>query len=282
MSQPFGPVPVSRLKAETAAVFGALAQGRTVLVSRHGHVVAQIDPPDQLGDFEGLITFAVTGRVDGLNELSATTIGQRSPSRIIRAAEDGVPAYVTKDGRLLGFLRPRSTDLTKDGRFPRFLHTRPTDRGDGGAAWVEQQVTAYELAHPDATAEELAAYMDGLQGTAQPSTTTGPLASPDVFATKRVTVTRAAALGLQVTALVRSGRVDEAEQAYHDLLGSIDGVLGTEAAAAYAPEVTEVVGEAMVSMGTVFVKQGRPEEALVATREALDLLASGGEWAAQE
>lgn len=248
MAQPFGPVTVSRLKKEAPAVFAALDAGRQVLVSRHGTVVAQIDPPDPITDMEALVGFAVTGEIEGLNELTATTIGQGSPSRMVRSAEAGTPAYVTREGRLVGFLR-----------------TRVVEPFTLGATWVEQQLSTYERDHPHATAEELDEVMDDLQERASnPAAAVGLHLADLAHAAPGRARTRVAALEIEVEDLVRSGRLSDAERAYRELFSTVGSVVD--------PTLTITVVRAIDTMGKAYAAHGDDEKTLTATAKALEFL----------
>lgn len=245
MAQVFGPVPVSQLKPEAPAVFKALDAGRTVLVSRHGTVVAQIDPPDWDSDRDDLASFALTGHAEGYDELNATEIRQGSPSRAVHAAEAGTPALVTKDHHVVGFLRPRTVTWSMQD-----------------PAWMEDQVAAYEQSHPDATAEELSDLMDSLQE--------APVIPPlvDLQGGHEVPVlarhTLAAAWETRLVAYANVGRVADAERVYHHLLADLG--------ATHDDHLNLTMGRAMVAMGRAYVADGRTEDALTATTEAAQLL----------
>jgi hypothetical protein len=104
----YGPVQVSRIKAESTPIFDALAHGRRVLVSKHGRVVAAIDPPDVI-PHELIIDYALPGDRH-FAELSASDINQRSPSAAVAAALEGDRVYVTKDNVIYGLLRQFSPE----------------------------------------------------------------------------------------------------------------------------------------------------------------------------
>lgn len=142
----FGPVPVSQFKSEARRIFDALAAGRRVLLSRRGHTVAVIDPASVDEDEHALAMFAV-GKMNGLRELSATTISQRSPAEFVRAAEDGVSSYVTRDHKVYGVMRPLDRPAG-DRRIPESLDL---------IAAREQALVQFEQDHPNATPEEFAA-----------------------------------------------------------------------------------------------------------------------------
>src|SRR5690349_9279210 len=107
----FGPVPVSQMKSESKRIFDALDAGRRVLISRHGQVVAAIDPP-RLAQHEHTLAMFAIADPSGLRELSATTISQQSPALFVREAEQGTPSYVTRDHKVHGVLR--RFDMSED------------------------------------------------------------------------------------------------------------------------------------------------------------------------
>ena len=139
----YGPVPVSRFKPESTEIFDALATGRRVLVSKHGRVVAVIDPPHAVPQ-EFLAAYAVPGdRV--FAELTASDINQGSPSSAVAEAVGGSPSFVTKDREVYGLLR-EITDDDLAGQLPTkeqiYERARRTDE--------------FLAENPDAGAEELA------------------------------------------------------------------------------------------------------------------------------
>lgn len=143
----YGPVPISRLKGEVAKIFEALEHGRRVLVSRHGEVVAVIQPAatseSKRRYRDELIRFAVSG-AKGLSVLTATDFGQGSPSAFIRAAQDGSASLVSRDNRVVGVL----TQVTAD-------QPAITESADSVDA-RERYLAEYERTHPEATAEDFA------------------------------------------------------------------------------------------------------------------------------
>lgn len=131
----FGPLPVSRMKPESSLMFDALAEGRPVLISRWGQVVAVIHPSGALSD--ELLAGYVSGDLGELSELTAADINQRSPSRAVALALSGTPHYVTRDHRVYGLLRALNvgelaTDLPteeqvveRQSRLDEFLRATP-------------------------------------------------------------------------------------------------------------------------------------------------------------
>lgn len=141
----YGPIPVSRLKEESGGLFTALDSGRRVLISRHGQVVATIEPASVERHAAQLASFALSSREVPVPELSATDLGQGSPSESIRRAEEGVASLVTRNNKVYGVLTaPRATE---------------------SLAVVDEQERAlarFEREHPGASAQEFAALVEDL------------------------------------------------------------------------------------------------------------------------
>lgn len=134
----YGPVPVSRLKEENAAIFAALDQGRRVLVSRRGVVVAAIEPASLRTHGLQLATYALSERSPE-DELTATEIGQGSPASFVKRAEQGRTCLLTRSNKVYGVLGPARSDETLDQVQAR-----------------ERMLAEFERDHPDATPEEFA------------------------------------------------------------------------------------------------------------------------------
>ena len=144
----YGPVPVSRIKAESGAIFDALAHGRRVLIAKHDRVVAAIDPATAVP--RGLLVDYVTPGHPRLAELTATEVNQGSPSRAVAAASNA-PVYVTKDNQVYGLLREITADDLAEA-LP--SSTKIAER--------EQRIEDYLAVNPDADAEELATVGEAL------------------------------------------------------------------------------------------------------------------------
>lgn len=139
----YGPVPVSRMKSEVAAIFEALSRGRAVLISKHGRVVATIDPPEAIPR-EILVDYVTPGhRV--LPELTASHINQGSPSAAVTASVEGSTYYVTKNNQVYGLLRSMS-----DGDLAVHLPSREQ------VAQRERRIEQFLEQNPDADAEQVA------------------------------------------------------------------------------------------------------------------------------
>lgn len=134
----FGPIPVSRLKEENSAIFAALDQGRRVLVSRRGVVVAAIEPASVRTHTLQLANYALGDRGPE-DELTATEIGQGSPSAFIKRAEEGHSCLLTRANKVYGVIGPARSDETLDRVQAR-----------------ERMLSEFERDHPDATPEEFA------------------------------------------------------------------------------------------------------------------------------
>ncbi len=143
----YGPVPISRLKQESVAIFQALAEGRRVLITKRGELVAAVDPPDP-DDRDMLVAYATPGR-ETLSELTATEINQGSPSRAVKAAIEGRPSYVTRGEKVYGFLRSVSpAELAEEGLSLSEIEER------------DRLVAEYLAREPQTTTKELAAFTD--------------------------------------------------------------------------------------------------------------------------
>lgn len=137
----FGPVPVSRLKEESREIFKALGEGRRVLVSKRGDIVAAIEPPGEERLLE-VATYALP-RTRPLPELTASEINQSASPAIARALE-GETLYVTRDDQVYGFLRAVE---------PHELASESLRMGDYEE--MDDQISAYLEQHPDASASDL-------------------------------------------------------------------------------------------------------------------------------
>lgn len=141
----YGPVAISRLKDVKASVQAALRRGDQVLLSRHGVVVASIEPPAEK-HAALLLDFATkSGKDTPLPVLTMTDIGRGSPSAVVREAEAGVEALVTDRGRVLGVLT--SAPVVED-------RSHVLRRAEA--------IQNFMSVNPDATVSELAAFADEL------------------------------------------------------------------------------------------------------------------------
>ncbi len=143
-----GPIPVSRLKEESARVFDALENGRVVLISRHSEVVAVIRPAtDPIFD-EDVLRFA-TNQPTAYRELTAGNISQDSPSSWVNAAHDeGVRSFVTRNGKVLGVLTGLVDSQAQVGE----SHAATT--------FVEAQLAQFERANPAASIADVEKFTD--------------------------------------------------------------------------------------------------------------------------
>ena len=140
----YGPVPVSRLKQEQGSIFDALEAGRRVLLSRHGNVVAAIEPASAQRHARLLVQYALPGR-GGVEVLNAADLSKGAPSKAIGLAEAGGQVVVAKSGEAFGVLGPV-----------------------GASSWAadvaeqEQALAAFELRNPDASPTDIAAFAERL------------------------------------------------------------------------------------------------------------------------
>lgn len=209
----YGPVPVSRIKAESTALFDALARGRSILVSKHGRVVAAIDPPRAIPP-ELLVYYAIPGdRV--LPELTASDINQGSPSAAVTASVEGSPRYVTKDNRVYGLLREISDDDLA-------AHIPSREQ----VSERERRIEEFLARNPDASAEQLASLGEELNrelGIAQAA------AIPET----------SSLLGVQDVARLRA-HIESTAHAYAEKAGELVEQPGTPGAAELAPLVRAI------------------------------------------
>ena len=138
----FGPVPVSRLKAESNAIYDALSEGRRVLVSQHGRLAAVIDPRD-LVPRDVLAEYAIGNRP--FPELKASIINQGSPSAFVNDAIAGSPSFVSKEKEMYGLLR----GLTDDEKLAEVPSRAEVSEN-------EKRLAKFLRTHPDATAQQVA------------------------------------------------------------------------------------------------------------------------------
>lgn len=144
--QPYGPVPVSQLKAQSRFVFDALADGRPVHLTRHGRVVAVIDPSTVIPR-EVLADYALARAP--LAELTATRINQGAPGKAVLAAESGTPTYLTRERRVYGVMREATeAELTV------------ADASDEQLAAREERLARYLEENPHTDISALSEYAD--------------------------------------------------------------------------------------------------------------------------
>lgn len=148
MAQPdYGPVPVSRLKDESTRIFAALGDGRRVLISRRGQVVAAIEPASIDRHAAELARFALPSE-GPMAEITASDLSQGSPSERVRAAESGTPSLLTRNNKVYGVLSsvpPAPAGNARQARLDEWVAAR------------EHALTEFEQSHPDATPAQFAA-----------------------------------------------------------------------------------------------------------------------------
>ncbi|QIK66840.1 hypothetical protein G7072_11245 [Nocardioides sp. HDW12B] len=138
MATDYGPIPISQFKAEAGRIFDALADGRRVLISRYGRVVAAISPASAPEHAPLMADFAVD-YADSLRELNASDIAQGSPSESIRLAERGVTSLLTRNSKVFGVISGHTTGQAVED---------PDQQ--------EKLLEKFEADHPDATPAEFA------------------------------------------------------------------------------------------------------------------------------
>ena len=147
----FGPVPIARFKPDSGSMFTALEEGRRVLLSKRGRVIARIEPHTQLRP--GLAALYATPGEQLLRDLTATRINQGSPSKLINeAVECGVPCFVSNQRVLYGVLHGvTDAQVAQD--------TPSRSQSDE----IQRRIDAFLTAHPDVDAERLAAETEAIE-----------------------------------------------------------------------------------------------------------------------
>lgn len=148
--KPFGPIPVSQLKARATSMFDALEQGRPVLISRRGRIEAVIEPPT--ADLSGALSLYAIGGGPELPEITSSTFNNGATKSLLDdLALQQHPVLVTRDRRVYGTMRPATP-------------VEIQDRGDVSDAELGEALNAelvdFRRRRPDATALEVAQHMD--------------------------------------------------------------------------------------------------------------------------
>jgi len=139
---PYGPVPVSRMKAESSAIFTALSQGRRVLISRRGQVVATIEPADRGAHGDLLESFALGVDVPAV---SSTDLSQSYIGSFVDRARAGANVLLTKRNVV------------------KVVVTGPPATASAESVDAEEELlAAFERDHPDASPAEFAAFAASL------------------------------------------------------------------------------------------------------------------------
>ncbi len=149
-STDYGPVPVSRLKSERVNVLSALEGGRSVLLSRHGRVVALLKPLEPHHD--GLVRSLFTTGRQSVPVLTMTQIESGSPSAAVRRAEEGSDTLVA--------------DL-KRNRVYGVLTAKPEPLSDDEASARADRIAQFLADDPEATADDLADFSEELDAEAR-------------------------------------------------------------------------------------------------------------------
>lgn len=236
--QDFGPVAVSRLKEELPQVLEALEQHRRVLVSRHGSVVAAIEPASTVAHGAQLASFALGS--SEVRELSATQISQGSPAEAVSRAATGEPVLLTKRNKVYGVLGAPIAEDTLES-----------------AIRQEAELVAFETTHPDATPEEFAA-MSAAVVDPRPAPSGETAGADEVI----------------VDAMLVKGQIQEVAK---DLTGAEATFRSTIEKYRGHPDlrVRSKVAQTMVELAKVYSEEGRTEQALGLTDGAVELLTQG-------
>lgn len=160
----FGPVPVSRFKGEVQNMLTALGHQRRVLISRHGSVVASIEPPT-VQHARLLLDFTTrTSHEREVPVLTMSDIGRGSPSASIRNAENGIESLLTHGGKVRGVLtrkpEPRPVAVVNDRA---------------------SALSVFAREHPDATPQEFADFSDSLDTDASAPAVEDSITEDDVM-----------------------------------------------------------------------------------------------------
>jgi antitoxin (DNA-binding transcriptional repressor) of toxin-antitoxin stability system len=258
MAVDYGPVPISRLKDESSRIFEALSARRRVLVSRHGRVVAAIEPASPQTHRTLLAAYAV-GAAQSFTEFTATDFGQRSPSEFIRQAEAGQASLVTRDGKVFGILmQPDTSPLSHD----------PADQ--------EKELAAFEREHPDASPEEFAEAVAAVSAApSQVSAFAGDLGWASAASMLSVEETRFDTRLLSNALLVRGMALERT----HDLTGAKN--VFARVIEDFGEEddgwTRRQVAQSMVLLARIYVSEGRSSDALTLTAQAVEALSADEE-----
>ena len=232
MTEDYGPVPVSRLKHESSSIFDALEAGRRVLISRSGKVVAAIEPASVERHALQLAGYAVTHPGADIDELSATSIGQGSPSRAVRAAEEGRSTLVTRNNKVFGVMNAPHTALS----------LAEVDAS-------ERALADFERTHPEATPAEFASLVAKLdEVNSDPAALAGPLDPEDI---EGLFID---ALQFKATTLVSIHRTEDAEKTLLRLIGRFESDANVQ--------VQHRVASSMVTLAKLYSAEDRHQDAL--------------------
>lgn len=238
----YGPIPISRIKEEAGHLFEALQGGRRVSLARHGRVVAIIEPASVEKYAHELAEYALPTGNKGLLELTASEIGQGSPSSFIRQAESGHSSLVTRGNKVYGVLKAVPT-------------------AEGSSQMVDLQEEAlkqFEHDHPDATAAEFAEAAESVSFEI-PEKADGPVAEADELVTVLID-----ALHTRAVALYSSGQEPQAKATYQDIIARFGNVHNTL--------ISQQVAGSMVELAKIYTQDDNPAEAIAVLDLAISKL----------
>lgn len=239
----FGPVPISRIKDENSRLFNALQEGRSVSISRHGRVVAIIEPASLERHAYELAEYALPEADNDILELTASEIGQGSPSEFIRNAEAGRMSWVTRNNKVYGVLRAvPSVDDAKlvDAR--------------------EEALKQFERDHPDATAEEFADAVAQFPGE-EIQGSTGLVAEA-----AEISPALLDALQARAVAFDRTGNEDQAEAMYKKIITRFGDI--------HDKWISQRVAGSMVELAKLYNREAKHGEAIAILDLAIPRLES--------
>lgn len=251
----YGPVPMAQFKDRSGEVYAALDEGRRVLLSRHGRVIASIDPATVAQHAPLLASYALHG--SSIAELSPKTIGQGSPARVLRSVQEGATALVTRDSKVYGVI----------SMFPIVQMTF------SDAEREEQQLAAFEREHPGAGPEEFARFSESLADAPATGAMDAPnandsgldLVAGDVatFPAPLVADLAAEAMRVKGVALERTRDYTGAEKTLQSAIDELDSLYRRDRRS------RAKAAQLLVELSKVYVADDRPEEAVTVADEAV-------------
>lgn len=242
MAEDFGPVPVSRLKHEAASIFAALEEGRRVLISRSGNVVAAIEPASVERHAWQLANYAVSRSNAGFFELSATELGQGSPSRAVRAAQSGQTSLVTRNNKVFGVLSaPRAESSLED------------------VMASERVLAEFEQTYPESTPDEFASVAAKLDEAKTGNEVLVP--QPTQAGTQEALID---ALMVKASTLASAHNIEGAESTFLEVIKRFESYPGDQFQLG--------VARSMLALAKLYTQEDRADDALILVDQAVTRL----------